>query len=204
MMHCGSANPHIQYTMKQGTRKLEQTSEEKDLDITVTSNLKPTQHCLIAANKARSALALLKIAFSNITVSNFRPLYTVYVRPHLEYCIQAVGPYMAQDYLALEKIQRRATKLVPAIWNLPYDDRLRALKLPTVKERLLRGDLIETYKILTGKTKLEPSRFFERNQDERTRGHHLKLKAKRAGYLAKAKFFSHRGPDRQQMEQVTR
>ena len=56
----------------------------------------------------------------------------------------------------------------------------------------MRGDLIETFKILTNRIKLEPSKFFEHNQDDRTRGHHMKLKTKRASLLSRAKFFSHR------------
>ena len=80
--------------------------------------------------------------------------------------------------------------LHPSPNSLTYEERIKSLKLPTVKERVLRGDLIEAYKILTGKTGLDPAKFFEKNEDERTRGHHLKLKAKRAAHVARAKFFS--------------
>jgi len=45
----------------------------------------------------------------------------------------------------------RATKLVISIKNLTYKDRLKRLKLPTVKYRRIRGDMIEVYKILTNK-----------------------------------------------------
>ena len=83
---------------------------------------------------------------------------------------------------------------MPSLRHLPYEDRLRELKLLTVRNRVLRGDLIETFKILTGKINLDSTKFFERNTDDRTRGHHLKLKGKRATHLARAKFFSHRVP----------
>ena len=51
----------------------------------------------------------------------------------------------------LEKVQMRATKLVITIKNLTYKDRLKRLKLPTLKYRRIRGDMIEAYKILTNK-----------------------------------------------------
>ena len=99
---------------------------------------------------------------------------------------------MAQDFKELEKVQRRATKLVPGLKSLSYDERLKQLQLYSVKTRVLRGDLIETYKIITGKTKLETSQFFELNQDTRTRGHNRKLKVERTALHSRAMFFSNR------------
>ena len=49
-----------------------------------------------------------------------------------------------------------------------------------------------TYKMLTGKVKLDPEHFFERSQEERTRGHHLRLTKMRARLHARGNFFSHR------------
>ena len=50
----------------------------------------------------------------------------------------------------LENVQRRATKLVPGLANLSYPDRLRQLNMPTLAYRRLRGDMIQTYKLLNG------------------------------------------------------
>ena len=156
-MHCGASNPKIQYTMTQDnvTKPLEETCQEKDLGVMVTNTLKPTLHCMKAGNKGMSALKLLQMAFGTINKRNFKPLYKAYVRPHLEYCSQAVGAYMVQDFNALEKEQRRATKLVQVMRNLPYGERLRRLDLCSVVKRVLRGDLIETFKIMTGTTRLD-------------------------------------------------
>ena len=51
------------------------------------------------------------------------PLYKAIVIPHLEYCIQAWNPYLRKDVDMLEKIQRRATKLIPGLRDLTYEER---------------------------------------------------------------------------------
>ena len=182
-------------TMKQEGGQLyplAETTLEKDLGVHVSNTLKPTTHCLRAANRAMSALKLSRIAFDHFTKANFNMLYTTYIRPHLDFCAQAVGPYMRQDFEALEKVQRRATKLVKGLKHLPYHERLKRLELCSMEERVNRGDLIETYKILTGKVKLNPSKFFKRTEDPRTRGHHLKLQKMRSSHHARSNFFSNR------------
>ena len=60
-------------------------------------------------------------------------------------------PYKKRDIEALEKVQKKATKIIPEIKHLPYRERLRACKLPMLHFRQVRGDMIEMYKILTGK-----------------------------------------------------
>ena len=97
----------------------------------------------------------------------FKKLYPVLVRPHLEYCVQVWSPYAQSDINLLEGVQRRATRMVPELKDLPYEERLKELELTTLKERRVRGDMIETYKIITGKEDIDPSKFFEMNQADR-------------------------------------
>ena len=74
----------------------------------------------------------------------------IYVRPHLEYDAPVWSPHRKQDLKIVEKIQRRATKLIPELKNVRYEDRLFKLNLTTLEERRTRGDLIQLYKILSG------------------------------------------------------
>ena len=61
---------------------------EKDLGIWTTSTLKPSLHCDKADVNAAKFLGLLKRTFSAISKDLFIFLYMIYVRPHLEYCVQ--------------------------------------------------------------------------------------------------------------------
>ena len=80
------------------------------------------QHCQKAASSRMSGLKLLEIVFSTISKRNSNPLFNADVQPHIEYCSQAVGPYMKHNFTALEKVQWRATKLVQGMENLPYQE----------------------------------------------------------------------------------
>jgi len=80
--------------------------------------------------------------------SCFTKHWSVLVRPHVEYANSIWSPYKKGDTEAIEKIQKRATKLVISLKKLPYKERLLQLNLHTLKyRREIRGDMIEVYKI---------------------------------------------------------
>ena len=75
----------------------------------------------------------------------------------------------------MEKIQRRATRLIPSLKGLSYEERLRALKLPSLEHRRRRGDMIQVFKILKGIDMLDPDQFFTMSAESTTRGHGLEM-----------------------------
>ena len=124
----------------------------------------------------------------------FLNLYPVLVRPLLEYCVQVWSPYKQKYIDLIEGVQKRATKLVPGLRNKSYDQRLKYLGLTKLVERRFRGDMIETFKILTEKVDTKPETFFqmrnERGDPELFRG--KKIFKKRSRKLQRRNVFSQR------------
>ena len=70
-----------------------------------------------------------------------KPLYSVLVRPHLEYCLQMQSPLSRRDTDLLECIQKRVTKMIQGMEPLPYKGRLTELGLFSLEKRRFRGDV---------------------------------------------------------------
>ena len=97
------------------TVQLMTIKDEKDLGIYIVDNLKPSIQCTTSSEKAMSVMRLIKRNIKSIDIEEFNLLFKAYIRPHLEYCIQVWSPYLRKDIECLERVQRRATKLVGSL-----------------------------------------------------------------------------------------
>ena len=154
---------------------LEHVDHIRDLGVTIDRDLSFDLHISEKVNKAFQMLEIINRNFSDIDENTFLLLYKAMVRSHLEFAGSAWNPYKISQIRSLEKIQKRATKLVRSCKKLSYKERLIHLKLPTLKFRRLRGDMIEVFKILNGYCDESVMPNLPRNFDTRTRGNSLKL-----------------------------
>ena len=92
----------------------------------------------------------------------------------------------------LEKIPRRATKLITGLRDLRYEERLKECGLTTLETRRLRGDQIEVFKILNGYANIDSNLFFEIKESKITRGHNFTLVKKQSRLDVRKFSFSHR------------
>ena len=106
--------------------------EEQYFGIWCTADLKPFLQCQHAASKAMRALRLITRIFKCFNIKSLSKLYKTYVHPHLVYCVQVWSPFLAGDIHVLEKVQHRATELIPNIANLPFEQRLKILNLQSL------------------------------------------------------------------------
>ena len=164
----------------------------RDLGIQVSADFKASRQCAAAATKARRALFQLRAAISCKDVKVFVPLYCAFVRPHLEYCVQAWAPYLKKDIQLLEKVQRLATRMVKGTRGMTYLQRLSFCGLFSLERRRLRGDLLEVYRILQGEGNCGNEHLLNPCLVATTRGHELKLNKPRARLDLRKFGFSHR------------
>ncbi|XP_072025076.1 uncharacterized protein [Amphiura filiformis] len=190
VMHFGHQKQHHTYHM--GETELKETNEEKDLGVLISNTLKVSSQCATEAKKGIRALGLIKRNFAFRSRDIILKLFKSLVRPHLDYAMQAWSPHMEKDKKVIEKVQARATKLIPSIQHLTYEERLRRLNLTTMEKRRERGDIIQTYRIMNQIDRINPDTLFQKADYQGTRGHSQKLAKSRSRLDTRKYFYSQR------------
>ena len=113
----------------------------------VSSDLSWSEQVNVTVNKASTLLGLVHRTVGSSNPSAFSTLYKSFVRPVLEYTPPVWNPYLVKDVLALERVQRRASRLAlgQKRSEMDYEDRLGMLKWPTFETRRLFLSLVECY-----------------------------------------------------------
>ena len=167
VMHLGCHNTHHAYTMDGSP--ITQVDLQRDLGVLISSDLKWDHQVDECYKRANKVLGMISRNFVYKSRDIILPLYKALVRPHLEYAVQFWAPTLRKHIIKLERIQHRATKLIPELRGLSYEDRCLRLGLITLEKRRLRGQLIETFKYLNGFNNAASDDFFPRDPNPRAR-----------------------------------
>ena len=128
VMHIGNAKTYeYRYTLNVNNvnHELEYNiTEEKDIGVIIDCKLKFDKHVNFKINNASGIMAVIRRYFITLNESNFVPLYKALVRSHLDYASYIWSPYK-QKY-------KDATKQINDMKDIPYPERLKRLKLPTL------------------------------------------------------------------------
>ena len=152
IMHLGLNNPNFDYDIEECgcLHTLGETTAEKDLGVIVDPLLTFENHINTTVNKARKISGLIIRTMTYKSPEVMVPLFKALIRPILEYANPVWNPHQRKLINLIEQVQRNFTKAIIGMKKLEYEDRLKALKLPTLEYRRFRGDMIETFKICTG------------------------------------------------------
>lgn len=133
-----------------GNMKLERVEVEKDLGVLITHNLSWNNHVDYTTAKAQKMLNVLYRSCKDISDSSIKKLlYITWVRSRLEYASVVWSPHTKRNIIALERIQRRATRFIVGR-ELSYPERLNHLHLLPLTYRREICDIIFLFKCLRG------------------------------------------------------
>ena len=178
VMEMGISEKRPTWKYKMGEEELKKVHEEKDLGVIIQDSLKPEKHIGKIFGETYRMLRNIRAAFHHMSGEMMKKILTTMIRPKLEYAAVIWSPHLKKDINKVERIQRTATKMVPELEVLEYEERLREMGLPTLKQRRERGDMITIYKLLNKLEVIDNDKLLQREMGENrhTRGHSRKLK----------------------------
>ena len=118
VMQIGHNNTQHTYTMS--NQQLIATELQRDLEITITRDVKWQKQTEKSCKTANRVLGFIALNFNYKSAELMLPLYKSLVRPNLEYAVQFWSPHLRRDSDNIGRVQIKATKMIPEIRNHSY------------------------------------------------------------------------------------
>ena len=188
VMRFGRGNVGEARYLLNGTR-LESVNVYRDLGVMVDVSLRFHHHVKSIAGKAGSLMNCLLRTTVCRSAESMTKLFVSHIKPLMEYASTVWSTGFLGDLRLLEGVQRRWTKEIDGLRQTEYIDRLQSLDLYSIKGRLLRMDLIKVWKCFHSTVDVGLSSMFVLANNDRLRGHSLKLKTVRCNLEARRRSF---------------
>jgi hypothetical protein len=150
VLHCGALERNNTYYIKGSV--LKSLDSFKDLGVIRTTNTSHSahyqEHYKHIVSKAARMSGCIRHIFHSRKRELLWPAFQIYVQPILMYCSSAWCPALKRDINTLEAVQRRYTKCIYGLKDLPYDERLRELGSLSLENKRLFADMTLVYKCL--------------------------------------------------------
>jgi len=170
VLHFGPKNLEFDYYIDNNKIKPEKAA--RDLGVYVSDTCDTSAHVNKITKKAHGVLSQIRRATVVRDRRTIMMMYKSFVRPLLETSAPAWNPYKRGDVDALEKVQKRALRMIGddgSLCKMSYENRLKTLKIQSLECRRTRGDLLETFKYLNGYNDVDPYRLFSFVRDRHSR-----------------------------------
>ena len=181
-----------------GNQCIPKVKHVRDLGVTISQDLKWSTHI----HKIRSKSNILShIILRTFSPSNYKllvNLFKTYIRPIMEYNTSTWSPYLRQDLMEAESVQRSFTRKICQRANIKfsnYNDRLNKLQLESLQSRRIKNDLTLLYKIINHLIDINFTQYFQLHN---LGGHNLRrnsLQITRKAppkTLCRSNFYTHR------------
>jgi hypothetical protein len=190
VVHFGFNNPEDLYFFDNDL--ITPVDQVRDLGIQLASNFKFSAHCSQLTLKCVIMINCIFAQFYTRDVKFLLSLFSVFVKPILEYGSEVWSPHLLKDIRMIEKVLRKFTKRLPGYNSLSYEDRLKALNLRSLEESRIIKDLILTYKLVHNLLPANAHDFFIFATNSATRGNSLKIQHQFTNLDLRKYFFSNR------------
>ena len=196
-MEMGKSKRRPAWDYKMGEEVIMKSREEKDLEVIIQDTLTPERHISEIFSSTYRMLTNIRVAFQYMDKDMMKKIIVTMIHPRLEYAAVVWSPHKKKDITKLERIQRTATRMVPELKGLTYEERLKEMELPTLQARRERGDLITMYKVVNRIEKIDKKDMvmLKEADIERTRGHSRRIRKSQCLRDIKKYSFPHRTVD---------